>query len=284
MSWLDSDKLEKLADALGGGDENQSLEEDSVTYGADTAEVEVDDDTGADDDSSNDGEQSDVQDDAEESAPVEPEQGKPEDADLSKRAQKRIQKLLSSRNDATRRAKELEARLAELESKATQVTDDTSTDEESDEDFLKRIYGDEDEGPSDPRYAELQRSHELQQSQLNEILVERERDVLRQDISTAEEAHPDVPNLKAILINAVMKDGSVDVLDFAEQYANMVYDIRGSGKTETSEAGTADSGPRAVPRPAAKGTKPSSGMRQTNQAPVRDWKTAHQSFMDAIKD
>ena len=269
MSWLDSDKLNKLADALGGeGDENQSFEEDSVTYGAETAEVEADDDAGAGEEDSNDGESSDTQD--EETVETAEQDAESKDADLSKRAQKRIQKLLSSRNDATRRAKELETRLAELESKM---------------DFLKRIYGEEDDGQSDPRYSELQRSYELQQSQLNEILVERERNALRHDIELAEEAHPDLPDLRQVLINAVVKDGTVDVLDLAEQYANMVAKIRGSGQTAPKADAKADnSGPRAVPRPVAKGTKPSSGLRQTNQAPVRDWKTAHQSFMDAIKD
>lgn len=285
MSWLDSDKLNKLADALGGeGDENQSFEEDSVTYGAETAEVEADDDAGAGEEDSNDGESSDTQD--EETVETAEQDDGSKDAGLSKRAQKRIQKLLSSRNDATRRAKELETRLAELESKmASKATEQPSNDEESDEDFLKRIYGEEDDGQSDPRYSELQRSYELQQSQLNEILVERERNALRHDIELAEEAHPDLPDLRQVLINAVVKDGTVDVLDLAEQYANMVAKIRGSGQTAPKADAKADnSGPRAVPRPVAKGTKPSSGLRQTNQAPVRDWKTAHQSFMDAIKD
>ena len=129
----------------------------------------------------------------------------------------RFKSVIEARNKFKTEKGELERQLAELQAKLE--TKETAPRElEEEDDWFDSIF-DEDKEPdqSDDRYSSLER-------RIQSFEEERGRHQLNAELQVALVQYPDVP--EHVLLQAVIKDPSTDMLDVAEQWSTWMSSVK----------------------------------------------------------
>jgi len=183
----------------------------------------------------------------------------------------RFKSVIEARNKFKTEKGELERQLAELQAKLeNNKTPSRAVEADDESDWFDSIFNeDEVAEPEQDRYSSLER-------RIQSFEEERGRHQLNAELEVALIQYPDVP--EQVLLQAVIKDPSTDMLDVAEQWSTWMTSVKEEtiAKYIKEQKTNAPATPR---RPS-----PTSGTRQVTQAKPRTLADARQLALEAWKN
>lgn len=179
----------------------------------------------------------------------------------------RFKSVIEARNKFKTKSSDLERQLTELQAQMEQETPSRKLEEE--DDWFDNIFEDDVAEPESDRYTSLER-------RLQSFEEERAQFQLEAELQVANVQYPQVP--EQVLLQAVMKDPSVDMLSVAEQWNTWMSSVKEDAIANyLNEQKTA--APATPRRPS-----PTSGTRQASQKKSHSLADARKLALEAWKN